>query len=219
MPKSYEEAVEETQESLSQDEEHMRGLVNRAIEQGMEFDGETLEEKFKELIDISVVPPDYLSGGDTETPFDPTDPPEIPDPSIDLGQIEAILQSGNQAQILGAMGRILLGIFSLTADIADDMSPSTRITVSGTNAITQADRAEPIVPESDNELIPTRWLFVKSSADNSHPIAIGDDDADPDSGFVLNPGDSIKLEADLRREEYYMACSESGEEVQLLGGF
>lgn len=219
MAKTLEAALKEKQRELPEEEEHLEGLVNYAEEHGMEFDGETLEEKFEELIDISVVPPDFLSKAEQDRSFPRRQTPDVPSFGVDFDGIEAILEGGNQVEILAAIGRILLAMFATTVDIADDVAPGSRITVSGTNSIDNADSAQPVVPESDSELIPTRWLYIKADSDNEDEIAFGDDGVQPANGFVLRPGESIYLEVDIREEEYYMASGTSGELVQLLGGF
>lgn len=219
MAKSYEEAVKEIQRETPESEEHLRGMVNYAEEQGMEFDGETLEEKWEELKDISITPPEFLSKAEQDRDFERSGPVDVPSVGIDLGSIEAILEGGNQIEILGAIGRILLASFATLVDISNNVAPASRITISGINALDNANAAQPVVPESDNELIPTRWLYIKADSDNDEDIAIGDDDVAPTSGFILTPGEAIYLEVDIREEEYYMASEEAGEQVNLLGGF
>lgn len=110
-------------------------------------------------------------------------------------------------------------IDSLSAlfDIVGAVEPFSRITVSGTNDIDDVDTAEPVVPDSDEVSIFTRILFVKSSDSNTDTIAIGDDETQPDNGWVLDPGENLVLSIDLRDETLWMASETSGVTVELLG--
>ena len=102
-------------------------------------------------------------------------------------------------------------------DILSSVEPVNNITVSGRNAIDNAGQPQPVVPESDNTDIPTRHLLVQSSEGNNEKISFGDDEVDPQNGFVLSPGNNIMVPMDLRETELYMASEEEGAEIGLLG--
>lgn len=103
-------------------------------------------------------------------------------------------------------------------DILSSVEPITGITVSGRNVINDPGSPQPVVPESDSTDIPTRHLLVQSAASNNEDIAFGDDEVDPQNGFILTPGNNIMVPVDLRATELYMASEEKGAEVGILGG-
>lgn len=108
---------------------------------------------------------------------------------------------------------------SLLNDIANGVLPNTAVTVSGTNSIDDANAAQPIIPDSKNQDVPTRVLWVRASPGNNDDIFIGDDSVDPDDGFVLRPGESTQIEVDFRSQLLYMASGTEDQVVQLLGVF
>lgn len=104
-------------------------------------------------------------------------------------------------------------------DTATAVEAPRAITVSGVNSVNNANEPEPLVPQSDEEEIPTRTVYVRASPDNDSGIYIGDDSIDPDNGFLLKKGESWELPVDLRDEQYYMVSETEGDVVQLLGVF
>lgn len=121
------------------------------------------------------------------------------------------------AERLSILTQTQVEVLDATFQILNSLEPFNRITVSGTNDIEDADTAEPVVPDSDNVSIPTRILIIKASDNNQDEIAIGDDETDPDSGYILNSGENLILNIDLRDETLYMASDTAGETVELLG--
>lgn len=111
----------------------------------------------------------------------------------------------------------LLNILKNNQIISRSVEPFSTITVSGTNSIDDADTVQPVIPESDNISVPTRALFIKSDDDNTAEIAVGDDNIDPDDGFILQRGQFIFVEMDLRETVLYMSSSEAGQTVEILG--
>jgi hypothetical protein len=89
--------------------------------------------------------------------------------------------------------------------------------VSGTNAVSVPNNAEPVIPESDQQMVPTRTIFIRANRNNDEPIAFGDDGVAPQSGFVLESGESITIDLDLREAQLWMASEERGQQVHLLG--
>lgn len=221
MPETYQEAIEKVQEETDEEEEHLEGMPNYAHEtEGPEEIAEAAEEALQEIRDagdISVTPPDFLSG--QETGRRRVSQPGTQDPrgqfgvDVDLDQLPNL----GTPELLQIIARVNLAMLSTMLDISDYTSPLSDITVSGTNAIDDDDVPQPVVPQSDQTEIPTRFLMIKSDSDNTKPIAFGDDGSSPDSGFVLEPGQHIALQLDLRGEVFYMASEQQGQVVQLLG--
>lgn len=132
---------------------------------------------------------------------------------VDLGDLEGMSDAG----LLEVVARVSIAQLATLFDIADAVQPFQNITVSGVNAIDEANTTEPVVPQSDDEQIPTRTLFMRANEDNTDKIYIGDDEVAPQSGLVLGPGEFYAIESDLRAEEFYMASETAGQSVQLLG--
>jgi len=144
--------------------------------------------------------------------------------SVDLGDLGQTGLLEVQARALRALALLTLqqsqiSIQSLQAqfDILSAVEPISAITVSGRNAIEDAGVPQPVVPQSDNTRIATKRIYIRNSQDNNNPIAFGDDEINPDNGFILNPGESLDYPIDLRNGVLYMASSEEGAEVELLG--
>jgi len=127
------------------------------------------------------------------------------------------LNTLNQQQLLAVIAEIQALQLSAVYDIANYTQPLSQITVSGTNAISNADEPEVVVPGSDSANIASKSLFIEADPTNTDDIYIGNDGVEPDSGYVLGPGDSIDVDIDLRQEQLYMASSSSGQQVDLLG--
>lgn len=122
-----------------------------------------------------------------------------------------------QTQLTLQQSKTQVDQLSALYDILSSVEPIIGITVSGRNSIDDAGVPQPVVPESDNTEIPTRKLMVRASQTNSETISFGDDDTDPQNGFLLNPGQYITVPIDLREATLYMASEEEDDEVQLLG--
>jgi hypothetical protein len=136
-------------------------------------------------------------------------------------EILATLAATNINQLM--LDNVMLDQFTAMAtflnDIAVAVEPFSNITVSGTNSISEPDAAEPVIPNSDEQEIKVRKLFMRSSPDNDEAIWVGDDNVNPENGFVLRKGESKTIHMDSREEVLYMASKDSGNEVQLLGVF
>lgn len=132
--------------------------------------------------------------------------------------LSALLQfQTNQFQVMNVLTRLQLATSVGIADLIDIESPLSNITVSGSNTISDANSPEPVVPDSDQGNISTNTLFIKADEKNTDPIFIGDDEVDPSSGYVLRRGEDEMIETDLRGEELYMASSQSGQIIHILG--
>lgn len=132
--------------------------------------------------------------------------------------LSAMLQlQTNQFQLLNILTRLQLATSVGIADLIDVVSPVSDITISGTNTISIADNPEPVVPQSDEEDIPTKLLVLKADSRNTDTIAIGDDEVSPNAGYILERGDTLMLETDLRGEELYMSSAEADQAVHILG--
>lgn len=141
----------------------------------------------------------------------------------DLSQTELLTLV---VRLLSLMSRMRVADLSIQTtqteallDIATSVEPSRAITVTGVNVIEDADTPEPLIPQSDKTDIPTRVLRIRADPLNDKPIAIGDDEIDPDEGWYLKPGESDQISIDFRRTQLYMASEEDGQSVRLLGLF
>ena len=150
--------------------------------------------------------------------------PGMPDTDMDLDglgqtgllQVIAELMSA-QVRVNAFNSRLLAANLVTQFDIADAVEPMSGIVVSGTNAIESADVAQPVIPQSDSKNIPTRSLFIRADRSNGEAIAFGDDETSPNSGFVLESGESIVIEMDLSVSVLYMASIARGQQVNIMG--
>lgn len=212
MPKSYEEAQEEKNE-----EEHAAGHEEDspsriAGEVDDEFEGDSLEEMLNEIEDISTTVPEWLRPERSQIPEEPSRrrPGDMPDFGFGIGELDEL-------GLLEVIARIQIAQLSSLFDIAAAVEPLKGIVISGTNAISSAETAEPVVPESDETDIATRRLFLKASDDNNKDIYFGDDEVAPETGFSLAPGEGIELDIDLRLQVLWMASADSGQQVDIIG--
>lgn len=171
------------------------------------FDGELLQEKFAELMDILRPAPGEGRRGDITRP-------DIPG-AITAPNLEGLDNTG----LLQVIAQTLIEQLNVQIDIANAVEPPTTITVTGTEAIDEADVPQLVVPQSDNGNIPTRTIFIRNDPDNSEKIYFGDDEVVPQDGFVLGVGEYIIFPLDLRESQLWMACEDADEVVQLLGVF
>lgn len=218
---TYDEAIEDKQEETPEEEEHLEGFPNVADETDPEIDVETIEEAFEEVETISVSVPDSLKT-DQEREVDET--PTIPGRRGELPQVGSPdqitlddLANLSQEGLLEIIARANVGMLLTLLDISDFLKPLNNITVTGTNIISNADNVQPVVPNSDQVDIPTREMYIKANKNNNDDIAFGDRQSDPQSGFLLGPGESITLPVDLRGETLYMSSETAGQEIELLG--
>lgn len=209
MVKTFEEATEEEQQEREETEHH-RGLEESlGGEADFEFQRPNIEDATERIRDISrVVPDDLIPGGEVPD-FDRQRGTE-PGYDIDLSRLD-------QRGLLEIQARVMISSLAALFDIADAVEPVSTVTVSGSNAISVAYNAEPVIPESDQQMVPTRTIFVRADRNNDEPIAFGDDGVSPESGFILESGESITIDLDLRETQLWMASDESGQEVHLLG--
>lgn len=208
-PVSYEEATEEKAD---------RDLGDPEPEPEFDPDIRTksVEDIFEGLETIVEAVPDWLEPGEG---VDELDRPDVGGRrgQLDLGIDVAGLGQLDTQGLLEVIARVSVAQLATLFDIADAVEPFSNVTISGVNAIDDPDTAEPVVPQSDSEDIPTRVLFIRASTQNNKKLYLGDDEVQPQSGYMLGPGEFITWELDLRGEEIYMAAGESGERVQLLG--
>jgi len=100
-------------------------------------------------------------------------------------------------------------------DIATAVEPPTDIVVSGTVDVEEADIPQEVLENLDQ--VRTRMLIMKANPLNDKPIYFGDDEVEPEDGFVLVPGEKIELPISYRDAHIYMASEERGASLQLLG--
>jgi hypothetical protein len=207
--KTFEEATEEQQEEREETEHHQEWEESLGGDAEFQYRQPDLESATDNVRDISqVVPEDLIPGG--EPPDFGRQRPSQPGFDIDLGRLD-------QQGLLEVQARAMVSMLSALFDIADAVEPVSTITVSGTNAISVPYNPEPVIPESDTQMVPTRTIFVRANRDNDEPIAFGDDGVAPQSGFVLESGESITIDLDLREAQLWMSSEERGQQVHLLG--
>jgi len=200
-------------------------------------DEASVEEKVEELRTILAASPGKLARRRGSLPQDPHE--RLNPIRLRLGELDGILEGLrtelNQAETsqdflsniaqsnlfissnLGVLASTQVEMLDSIFTIMQYLSPFDQMTVSGTNEIEDADTAEPVVPDSDDTSIPTKTLFVKSSAANNDTIALGDDSTDPENGWILYPNDHVVLNMDLRREVLWMASDTEDQVVELMG--
>lgn len=209
MPESYEQAVEERAgEDLGDpepEEEHEPDIRTQ-----------DLADTFGEVQNLVEAVPDFLKPDSEQGSGD------IPDIGGNRGQLDLDLSFDDLSELsdsslLQVIARVNIAQLAALFDIADAVEPFSTITVSGVNAIDDANTAQPVVPRSDTEAIPTRTLFMRADENNNDSIYIGDDEVEPQSGLILGPGEFYVAESDLRAEEFWMASETEGQEIQLLG--
>lgn len=199
-------------------------------------------EKFSEFLkDISSIlsstPSRFIEG------FKESEPPEDRDQRV--GDIQAIIDAlGSQFEgvegdlanldqsgllldiarsnrvILQSMTSLLqinTELLSAQFDTLESVEPYRQITVSGVNIIENENETVPVVPESEDIDIPSRTLFIKASTNNKGEITIGDDEVEPQNGWILRAGEYIVIDDDLSAEVMYMAGNREGDAVELLG--
>lgn len=140
-----------------------------------------------------------------------------------LGQTESMRLMAQSNALIATQMRALIETFTSSLvfldDIATAVEPAAGITVSGSNDTSDPGVPEPVIPQSDSNTIPTRNLFIRASDTNSENIYFGDDAVSPSDGFMLRPGESHSISLDFRDSVLYMASSEEGQEIQLMGVF
>lgn len=233
-PVTFEEAREEfTEEREEEGEEPFWAGESDVIPEDAD-----LEERLEHLESIITASPPGLATRRGVAPSDPAEQVSSPlrqtlvDVTVPTDELASQLEEAesqtdflqsiaasnvNIAETLTVASETLIETLDATFDIARFLSPFVNVTVSGTNDIEDADTAELVVPESDTIDIVTRVLFIKASENNGEPIAIGDDDTEPTNGWILNPNESLILNINLIEEVLYMASSEAGQTVELLG--
>lgn len=232
-PQTFEEARRDWSEEREEEgEEPFYALEDEGF-----FDEAPLEEQVEALKTIIRASPEDLARRRGTAPISPGD--RVSPLQLRLGELDGILAElrddlesatstndflNNIAQSnlfiserLGVLASTQVEMLEGIFDLVNYISPFDQLTVSGTNEIEDAGTAEPVVPESDNTNIPTKALFIKADADNKDTIAIGDDETDPQVGWVLHPNEHLILNMDLRQEIVYMASDTEDQVVELLG--
>lgn len=207
--KTFEEATEQQQEEQEETEHHREWEEHLGGEAEFTFRTPDLRERAENIADISQVVPDDLIPG-SESPDFGRERPETPGFDIDLGQLD-------NRGLLEVQARAMITMLTAMFDVADAVEPMSTVTVSGTNAISVPYNPEPVIPESDRQMVPTRTIFIRADRNNGEPIAFGDDGVAPQSGFILESGESITIDLDLRNTQIWMAADERGQQVHLLG--
>lgn len=136
-----------------------------------------------------------------------------------LDYLQNIAQSNMSIlQMLTTLSQTQVDMLEAIFSLETSMSEFSRITVSGSNQIDEADVPQPVVPNTDDTGVVTRTLFMKAAEDNTSPIAIGDDEVDPVNGWVLHENEHLILDMDLSQNDIlWMASEDSGQLIELLG--
>jgi len=206
---SYQEATDRRLRGKTGQQKSAEGVVEWASEtSGIQSTAESLYQSVKSILTPN---PSYLEKG-TKRNLPSANRGSLPQSVTNIN-----LNTLSQQQLLAVIAQVQILQLQSINDMADYLQPGRSITVSGTNAINSSDVPQVVVPQSDQTNIPTKVLYIESDPDNTYDIYIGDDAVAPSSGFVLGPGDSMDVKIDLRNDQLYMACVESGEQVDLLG--
>lgn len=171
----------------------------------------TIQERIEEIRDILDFEPGEGQIEIDRPDVDPSDPTQI-DLGIDLSQLD-------NTSLLELLTRIEFSQLIAQLDTLDAVTPPSTITVSGANQITDAGLPQAVVPSNENTEIPTRTLLILTDVQNEAPVAFGDDKVDPQTGFILRPGENMTIDLDLREEVLYMASDDDQAVVYLLGLF
>lgn len=107
-------------------------------------------------------------------------------------------------------------VVSLLNEMLSAVEPAFGIATYGLNEIDQ-DAPQPVVPRSDEVDIPTKNVVVRAMPDNQDPIYIGDDQVEPEAGFILRPGEWRKFHIDIRDQELFMAAEQTQNRVSIIG--
>lgn len=227
------EEVEEERNKEKHREGHTEGQA--AIETFGDGRAETLEEVFETVETfLTIGPPQFIGVPEDEREQIVGRLGEgLQQVDISVQSLEEILQN-NQKEILARILQeqvntsliIRLGvqtqILQLQAlfDILGSVEPFGRIVLSGTNQIEsdEVDNAVPVVEDADEIDIPrTRLILIKAGDDNNGSIAFGDNDVDPDDGFILDAGENFHLAFNMAEDTLWMAGDSAGDTVEILG--
>lgn len=130
---------------------------------------------------------------------------------------KTVFQQQATAQFTQQIAGIGQANFEVNKRILRNAQPISRITISGTATIQDANSTTLVVPESDENSTPTRQLLIRSSVANTTRLFFGDDEVSPEAGFSLQPGEAQSLPIDLREEDLYVAADEANQVVELIG--
>lgn len=129
-----------------------------------------------------------------------------------------LLQDSIQrTKLMQVMSEGMLQNVSANVSVLENVRPYSNITVSGKTEIKDAGEPQAVIPEAENTEIPTRTLFIRSDPDNSDKIYFGDDEVQPEEGYVLTPGEAINIDVDFRNDSLWCASATEGEELMLIG--
>lgn len=205
---------------LGPDLEEQAAAIRTILEPTPETVQEEAEEAVREVIRRNIVRRRSDSVDETISEFSTelleVDLSELSERGL-LEHIARILQL--MFELHGTIAGIAVNQLDALFNILTSVEPFSRITVSGVHVVEAGDEDTvlPVVPESDTVDIPTRILFIRASPNNSDQIAFGDDEVEPDDGFILNPGEHQVLSINLAQETLWMSAETGGDEVQLMG--
>lgn len=195
MPRTFEEAQEEKAEERAEE-----GYFS---ESPIRFQGSDLLGRFRDFVDDLV-------------PFpEPGQIPDLPGGGDGLPGIDIDIDQASQRELLALIAQAQLFALQRLNTITQFVSPPSTVTVSGTNVIDDADEPQQVIEQS----VPTRLLHIRADPENTEDIYFGDSDVEPQSGFVLRPGEARLMQIDYRNESLYMASESEDQVVQLLGVF
>lgn len=201
MARTFEQAKEEKAVEQGEQRPNFEGGDWFPEVSGGEIDGSLLAERFEGITDI-------LRGFPGEVPGEAPDRVQVPD-----------LEGLDTPGLLRVIAQTLIETLNQQIDIANFVSPPSTITVSGTTSIDDDNEAQLVVPSSSGSNIPTRVLFIRNDPSNSDSIYFGDNQVQPQDGFVLEIGEWRAIPLNLAEDDFYMASETENQVVQLLGVF
>lgn len=180
----------------------------------VEFTGLSLEERWEAV--KTFIQEGRIREEDPGVPG--IDIPEVPGEGVDLSEL-------NQSELLQLLIETVrvqtntnISMLSTMFDIYASVRESRGITIIGAEIIRQQDVPQEVISQdSPDDSVLTRELFIRADDSNTASIAFGDDQVQPQSAFVLNKGEVVRLPVDIGRLDLYMASEEEDQIIQLLG--
>lgn len=197
---SEEEEYEEQADEHTPDDGEYWQLANQ------EFDGETLEEKWDELMSILALP-------EAERDISIPEPPSPGDGADQFPDVD--LEGKSATELLRVVAEILLTQLETQFEIQQNTSPATAIVASGEEVTDNPEEVEELL-SSSGEGFATSQVILKAPASNTDSVVIGPSGLDVNRSLELTKGDSVVLDIDLGSQSLFYASEEAGQVLQIL---
>jgi len=214
MPTTFEEIQDEKASGEAERKDGKPGEIFAEIGDGDTF--ESLREKYDDLEDFLT---SFPRRG--QEPSDPI-PPVGETPGIEFPEFDFDIDQANQTQLLRAMTELTqvmsnaqVAMLDRLNTIAQFTRPEEVVTVSGANVNTEADTPTEVISQS----VDTRKIYLRASPNNIDDIYLGDDQVEPQKGWVLRPGETLMIRLNFVQQSLYMASETENQVIQILGVF